>query len=275
MASSKLKICAKGSRKTGKEFIEETKYLASIADCIEIDFNYPHDRNFTLEMKFLRKLRKDKKISYAVHSQYLSGSLNDFNEIIRKETIRQACNSIDNAKKIGAKVVTIHPALEPYGLKIEKGSELELDSYKKIAAYASKKGILIGLENEARTNFWFPDRACKLELLTETIKKVGDSKFGLTLDIGHANISGEDYLSAISKYSSMLFHVHAHDNYGDPETNIREFKRPDPHLAPGQGKINWKEIIKTLEDTNYQGMFELECKINELDKAIQYIKSLE
>jgi len=275
MTSSKLKICAKGSRKTGKEFIKETKYLTSISDCIEIDFNYPHDRNFTLEINFLRQLKKDKNLGYAVHSQYLSGSLNDFNEIIRKETIKQAYSSIDNAREIGAKVVTIHPALEPYGLRIEKRKELELDSYKKIAIYASKKEILVGLENEARTNFWFPDRACKLELLTETIMKVDNPTFGLTLDIGHANVSGEDYLSAISKYSRILFHIHAHDNYGNPEINIHEFKRPDPHLAPGQGKIDWKEIVKTLENTNYQGMFELECEINGLGKAIQYIKSLE
>jgi len=58
---NKIKICAKGSRKLGQEFIEETKYLSSIVNCIEIDFNYPHDGNFKKEINFLKKLQADKK----------------------------------------------------------------------------------------------------------------------------------------------------------------------------------------------------------------------
>ena len=56
-----LKICAKGSRKIGQEFIDEINYLSEIVNCIEIDFNYPHDRNFDNELGFLKKLKEEKK----------------------------------------------------------------------------------------------------------------------------------------------------------------------------------------------------------------------
>jgi len=273
MINNELKICAKGSRKTGKDFVDETRYLASIVDCIEIDFNYPHDLNFKKEINFLKKLQVDKKISYTVHAQYLSGSLNDFNNKIRLETIKQAYNAIDNAKVINAKIVTLHPALEPYGLKLEKRKPIELDAYKKIADYAQTKNIKIGLENEAQTCFWFPDRACKFDLLDQTIKEVDQSNFGLTLDIGHANVSGQNYLSAIKKFNKKILHIHAHDNLGTPEKNLPVFNRPDPHLAPGKGKINWKEVIKALRQIKYNGYFELECEIHEMAEAIKFIKN--
>jgi len=271
---NKIKICAKGSRKLGQEFIEETKYLSSIVNCIEIDFNYPHDGNFKKEINFLKKLQADKKINYTVHAQYLNGSLNDFNEKIRQETTKLIYNSIDNAREINAKIVTLHPALEPYGLKLEKRKQLELDSYKKIAAYAKRKNIKIGLENEAQTCFWFPDRACKFELLSQTIKIVNKSNFSLTLDIGHASVSGENFLLAIKKFGKKILHIHAHDNLGSPEKNLPVFNRPDPHLAPSKGRINWVKVIQILRQIKYNNFFELECEIHEMAEAVRFIKNL-
>ena len=61
MIDNKLKICAKGSRKIGQEFFDETEYLSSIVDCIEIDFNYPHDGNFKKEIIFLKNYKSIKK----------------------------------------------------------------------------------------------------------------------------------------------------------------------------------------------------------------------
>lgn len=274
MENKKIKICAKGSRKTGQAFMNETNYLSTIVDCIEIDFNYPHDTNFSREISYLKKLRKKTGINFTVHAQYLSGGLNDFNKIIREETIKQAFKSIDYANELGAKIVTLHPALEPYGLKIKKMVELEIEAYKKISAYAKKRNIKVGLENEAQTCFWFPDRACKINLLSDTIKKIKSPNFGLTLDIGHANVSGENYLEAIKKYHGKILHIHAHDNSGEAKANLAKFKRPDPHLAPGKGNIQWKKVIDLLKKIEYKGYFELECEINDMAEAIKYIKAI-
>lgn len=274
MSSKLIKISAKGSRKTGQEFKEEIAYLSTLTDCIEIDFNYPHDSNFDDEINFLIDFKKQKSLNYTVHAQYLNGGLNDFNQTIREETIKTIFHAIDNAEKIGAKIVVVHPALEPYGWKIEKRIELEIDSYRRIADYAAKKNIRIGLENEAKTCFWFPDRATKFELISQTIKAVDRDNFGLTIDIGHANVTGEDYISAIKLNANKLYHIHAHDNLGSPENNQKEFNRPDPHLAPGKGTINWKLVIKALVEINYDGYFELEIEPNEMENGIKLIREL-
>lgn len=269
-----LKICAKGSRKTGQEFIDETTQLSQLVNCIEIDFNYPHDRDFDNELKFLRKLKEEKELTYTVHAQYFSGSINDLNDQVREASVKEIKDNIDKAAGIGAKIVTIHPALEPYGLKIEKKKELEIEVYKTIAEYAKSKNILIGLENEAQTCFWFPDRACKFDLIKETVEKVNMPNFFYTLDIGHANVSGEDYLSAIRTFGDKIIHIHAHDNFGPAEENLKKSNRPDPHLIPGKGQIDWKKVIQTLEEINYQGYFELECEIREIAEAVRFIDNL-
>ncbi|MFA5184106.1 MAG: sugar phosphate isomerase/epimerase [Patescibacteria group bacterium] len=274
MDNNQLKFCAKGSRRSGWEFIEETGYLASLVDCLEIDFNYPHDRNFHRELTYLKQLRLDRGMDFTVHAPYLSGSLNDLNDNIRQETLRQIFYSIDCAAQIGAKIVTLHPALEPYGLRLVKLPEIELNSYKKISDYARKKKIKIGLENEAQTCFWFPDRACRLGLLLKTVRQINKKNFGLTLDIGHANVSGEDYLAAIKDHHSQIFHIHAHDNLGGPEKNLRQYHRPDPHLAPGRGRIDWPGVIRSLKKVNYSGYLEIECESREIAKSLKYLKSL-
>lgn len=265
-----LKFCAKGSRKTGQEFIDETTLLSELVNCIEIDFNYPHDRNFGNELEFLKKLKQEKRIDYTVHAQYFSGSINDFNDQVREASIQEIKNNIGKAAELGAKIVTVHPALEPYGLKIEKRKELEIEAYKTIAEYAVSKGILVGLENEAQTCFWFPDRACKFNLIKEVVKKVGMDNFRYTLDIGHANVSGEDYFSAIKALGDKIVHIHAHDNLGRVEENLKKFNRPDPHLIPGKGLIDWKKVIDVLKEINYQGYFELECEVKDIKEGMEF-----
>jgi sugar phosphate isomerase/epimerase len=270
----KLKVSAKGSRKIGKDFVEETEYLAGIVDCIEIDLNFPHDNNFTKEIDFLKKLSSEKCTKYTVHAQYLNGSMNDFNQDVREATIKELHRNIDIASELGSEIIVLHPALEPYGWKLERRIELEIEAYRRLADYAQTKHIKIGLENEAQTCFWFPDRACKFELLEQTVNIVDRPNFGITLDFGHASVSGEDYISVVKKFGEKIFHVHSHDNFGKSEDNLAKFNRADPHLAVGSGVIKWKDVVNTLRDINYQGYFELENEIREIEAGVKYISQL-
>ena len=267
-SSYNLNYCAKGSREIGAKFIRETKELTKIADCIEIDLNWPHNLNFEKEIEFLIKLQKEKNIRYVVHAPYFDGGLNAFNKKMRNAALEEVFYSIDVASRVGSKILVLHPAIEQYGLKIQKRKELEIDSYKKIAKYAKKKGISVGLENEAQTNFWFPDRACKFEEIEKIIREVNLNNLGLTLDIGHANVTGEDFVKAIYQFKTKIFHIHAHDNFGKKEIK----GRPDPHLPPGDGEICWRKVIKALREINYQGYFAIECNIKGIKKGTNFLE---
>lgn len=274
MNNYKIKYCSKGSRKNGADFENEIVELSKITNRIEIDFNYPHDRDFDDEVRFLVEAKKRNNLIYTVHAQYLSGNLADINQSIREETINTVRYAIDKAQELEAEVVTIHPALEPYGLSIPESVEFEIDSYKRIAEYAGENSIKIGLENEAQTCFFFPERACKIDKLIETIERVAMENFGMTLDIGHANVSGENYIEVFNKHKNTIFHIHAHDNIGNVALNQKSFGRPDPHLAIGEGNINWKGIVKTLAEINYQGFFEVECEVGKVKQSVDYLDTL-
>ena len=150
-----LKYCAKDSREIRNRFIKETKELAKIVNCIEIDFNWPHSQDFEKEIDFLIKLQKEKGVQYVVHAPFFDGGLNAFNEKMRKAALEEIFYSIDMACRLKSKVVTIHPATELFGLKISKREELEINSYNQIAQYAKKRDVFIGLENEANKNISF------------------------------------------------------------------------------------------------------------------------
>lgn len=269
MSKYKLNYCAKGSRQKGSVFINETKQLAKIVNCVEIDFNYPHNQNFKKEINFLIKLQRDKGIQYIVHAPYFDEGLNSFNEKIRSAIIKEVFYSIDMAKKLKSRVVVLHPALEPYGLRIKERKKLEINSYKRIAKYAKSGSILIGLENEAQTCFWFPDRACKFWELEKTVRKVGLKNFGYTIDIGHANVSGEDFIKAIYKFRNKLFHIHFHDNFGKKEVS----GRIDAHLAPGKGLIDWEKVVKALQEINYQNYITIECNSQRIKEGIDFLEN--
>ncbi len=269
-----MKISVKGSMKKGEGFIQETNYLSSFSNYMEIGLNYPHDSGLEKEIKFLKSLIKKNGMRYTVHAQYLNGNLNDFNRKIRRDSIKEVYYSIDVAQKIEADVVTLHPALEPYGVKMEERKDLEIDSYQKIAKYAQKRNIKIGLENLTSDNLWIPERAYKFELLLETIKQVNYLNFRLTLDIGHANTSKENFIKLIEEESKNIFHIHAHDNLGDTNENMKEYNRPDPHLPPGQGNVDWEKVIDVLEKVNYENYFELECGSSFIEEGVNFIKKI-
>ena len=84
------------------------------------------------------------------------------------------------------------------------------------------------------------------EPLAEIAEKVCDQRFGLCLDIGHANVSSKRPLNEwINIMSPYLKHIHLHDNQA-----IR-----DQHLELGEGNIQLKGAIEKIEslcpDTTY------------------------
>ncbi len=67
------------------------------------------------------------------------------------------------------------------------------------------------------------------------------------LDTGHANLAG-DLSSVVHKLSCHLRMLHANDNRGDW----------DEHLPPGQGAIDWREVLHQLESRGFRGALILE-----------------
>lgn len=124
-----------------------------------------------------------------------------------------------------------------------------LDRYaeelKKLATRGGELGVRVCVEH-------FPGTALPTSSATiEYLREVGHPNLFLLLDIGHAQMSGEDPAAAISDAGPLLGYVHLDDNDGSR----------DLHLALTDGILTeaaLADTISALTDIDYRGNLSLE-----------------
>ncbi|MDP1603350.1 MAG: myo-inosose-2 dehydratase [Legionella sp.] len=89
----------------------------------------------------------------------------------------------------------------------------------------------------------------------------------LLLDTGHASFAGMNPLSLIKKYGARIKHVHLKDIRRDVLTSVQnndnnfmDAVRSGVFTVPGDGDINFGEIVKQLREINYRGWFIVEAE---------------
>ncbi len=114
--------------------------------------------------------------------------------------------------------------------------------------------------------------------------------FGFNYDPSHFAYQGVDYIAFITEFSDRIFHVHmkdvwwsdkpthagvfgGHTEFGDPK-RFWEFR------SLGHGKVNFEEIIRTLNRINYKGPLSVEWEDGGMDRefgateACAFVKKL-
>src|SRR5215207_3511410 len=113
--------------------------------------------------------------------------------------------------------------------------DIVVKNLKPLAAYAQNKGVLLCIEplNRFETDFLNTcDKGLKL------IKAVGSPAVKLHLDTFHMNIEEKNQADAIRKAGKKLGHFHACGS---------------DRGTPGNDHIDWKPIVKALNEIGYQG----------------------
>lgn len=165
-----------------------------------------------------------------------------------KELIRR---SIIGAGMMGCKTMTMHPFQIEDGVWYSHKLSLEknLEEFRQYGEWARKAGVKIAIENMIEYPE-LPRRYCSsCEELIELVDALGDDTlFGITLDTGHANITGVNQAAAIKAMGRRLIALHINDNRG-----IK-----DDHLAPFYGTIDWPALMGALKAIGYKGDFTFE-----------------
>ena len=114
--------------------------------------------------------------------------------------------------------------------------------------------LLVSVENLG------PDHLGRSPQETEHILSKLNQKIGFTLDVGHANLTGNlwGYLRNLGK---QISHVHLHDNDG----------KEDRHWKLGKGDLDLDRLLEWLYQIRYKGILVLE--MNHLED-IEYSKAL-
>ncbi len=196
-------------------------------------------------------------LKYSIHAPFMDVNIASPQDQSRLNSIAQIKSSIDLANEINAEAVVVHPGLISFlANKYFKKEVYEFanQSIKEIGDYAKNLGVMATIENMPNFESMIYQNIADLnQLLVE-------NEMHMTLDIGHANHVG--YAPDEMIFDSIK-HVHVHDNLGDD----------DSHLPLGEGSIDLKYIINTLESKNYDGIYILE--VNDYDsikKSYEYMK---
>lgn len=133
----------------------------------------------------------------------------------------------------GINMAVIHPSSK---FEAPRPNELGLNRFRQINDYAKSLGVKIAIENTKIR-----------EHINYILDNIQDDNLGICFDVGHYHANFKDDWN-IMPYINRIMCVHLHDNNG----------LEDQHLLPFDGNIDWKHIIKLLNDLNYNGPITLE-----------------
>lgn len=227
-----------------KDILEEIKLFGEMGfDFVELAVEAPGGKPEKL-------LEKKKEIEDLLNS-YNFGVLAHFPwyfhlashyEKIRDAYLAETKKALEAVAEFKAKSVTLHseflPSLFRSNRKLLVAQVRE--SLGMLREKAEEKGITLLLENG------FEDAEGFSEFLPKGV--------GITLDLGHANLSKDGIEGYLRKFKNRISHVHASDNFG----------KEDNHLPIGAGGIKWKEVLEKLKRF-YDGTITLEIHAEDRD----------
>ncbi len=167
---------------------------------------------------------------------------------LRQTAVRELEKYFKVLSELGAKFVTVH-ANWPGGMfSAKEGIKFQVESLNFLIDYAKSSDLKIMYEPMDTSEDNLENVSSILNELPEIF---------LHIDIGHASLFGNTPEIFIKKFHSRIKHVHLHDND----------KRKDLHLPLDCGKIEWRNIIKTLKKY-YDGTITLEIFSKDRDYVL-------
>jgi sugar phosphate isomerase/epimerase len=126
------------------------------------------------------------------------------------------------------------------------------ESLHECAKFAEERNTVILIEPLDRS---FPAMIRTVQDGIRLIDSIGLDSVKLCLDTFHMNIEEESVTGGLIQAKSYIGHVHIAD---------------DDRRAPGQGRMDLKEILKVLEEIGYQGFIsaELSSEVDQVEGAV-------
>lgn len=163
-------------------------------------------------------------------------SLSNLNDKLRQWRINYSKQTIDLANELDAPSISVTSGTKNSANKLD----LFENSLEEISQYGEKKNIQIAIEYEPGL---LVGTANDVFNIIKNYKNVG-----LNLDVCHAAVLNENIPGLIQKFNKKIFHTHI----SDCKNNIHF------HLIPGLGEIDFKLVMNSFKEINYNGFLTAE-----------------
>jgi len=189
-------------------------------------------------------------LRYTIHAPTADGNIAEPFEPIRKASIEVIRETAKIADMTGAEKLVIHP-----GFCLDPGD-------REASTFALHKSIheLGDLQKEFSVRFVMENLGsmdCCFFQNTELIRELRAAGLGLTLDVGHANLTGT--LDAFLQEKPDHFHLH--DNHGIW----------DEHAACGTGTVDFSSVLPYIGNATL--ILEV-IRLKDVKPGLSYLKSL-
>jgi len=170
----------------------------------------------------------------------------------RIDAMDEVKRALESAEQIPVTAITLHLGLKDDAWD-ERAIENSLTAIEHINTFARPLGVQVLLEN-LQNDVTTPEHL--LEILA-----IGHfDNVGVTLDVGHANLSDTGLDHAFELLRPRIGELHLHDNNG-----LR-----DEHLWPGSGEIDWTKLARLTATlpAEVPGILEISHELNETADSV-------
>lgn len=163
---------------------------------------------------------------------------------IREAVAANLTRAIELAVRVGSDRITVHPGIQDLP---QSAAEVCIQSLvanlRQAVDIGQRYGVCFCLEN-------FPSEGHALCANLEEFQRVLSSIWGIgvTLDVGHANTTGQSPEEYFTVLRSLIKNMHIHDNSG----------KVDEHKCPGEGSVDFSVLLSQCKAAGYKGPFMLE-----------------
>ena len=202
-------------------------------------------------------------------------------EGVRQRAAEEMKNTARAAAKLGVKVVNGFTGSSIWHLlysfppmlpdQIEAGYKDFADRWNPILDVFDEVGVKFGLEvhpTEIAFDIASTDQA--LEAIDHR------EAFGFNYDPSHLGYQGVDYVAFIRRFADRIYHVHMKDAYWSPtpkeagvfggHINFGDSRRFWDFRSLGRGCTNFEEIIRALNEIQYDGPLSVEWEDSGMDR---------
>jgi sugar phosphate isomerase/epimerase len=224
---------------------------------LEIDLHKEHSLLASFTEKRVNTLKAEATksgLTLSIHPPYTINLAEKTRNIVDQE-IDYLRMCVELASKLGAKFITTYLG----SVKAQKGlAEARKQALTRVIKNlqivvddCAAAKVLLVLENaevlEKDSDFFYIGDCIKD--FEKIFKEINSPFLKMCLDLGHAHVN-EGITKYIDKFKDRIVNVHYHDNDG----------KSDDHLNIGEGNINWKQALKSLEKIKFAGPLLSETK---------------
>jgi sugar phosphate isomerase/epimerase len=200
---------------------------------------------------WLKKELSNYQIIY--HGPFTALSLTSGHDLINQASIGVFKKYIDQAIKMGAKLMTVHAGKYPHYLNYQKATNKFIENFSKLLLHTNNQ-IILTTENMTYglgAQIDFP--------LLKDLNYISNINHDInfTIDIGHCIRSNEDYYSFIKQNQINIKNIHLH--------NASYQNQKDHFGLQLPGDLDTKKFINFLKEIKYQGFLTIEV-LTEEDK---------